>query len=64
MKIVFIILVLVVVSCAPKESYFRTCNIKFMNNYLDKCQDHCLYEDDGYNCKYICAAVAEKKYCN
>jgi hypothetical protein len=63
MKIVYIILILIISGCSPRYSPHRSCNIEFMNTYLDKCQEHCLYEDDGYDCKDTCVEYAEEKYC-
>ncbi len=64
MRIAFIVLVILIAACAPRFTSFKTCEIKYMNTYLEKCQKHCTYEDDGYNCKEACVETAKEKYCN
>lgn len=65
MRIAYIITILMLLSCSPSEkSLFPRCNIEFMNTYLDRCQEHCGYEDEGYNCEDTCIEYAKEKYCN
>lgn len=64
MKILYIVLILSLTSCTSRNKFYKTCNIEFMNTYLERCQEHCGYEDDGYNCSETCLEAAEARYCN
>lgn len=65
MKLLILVSTLIFSACSSnKASALQSCNIEFVNTYLEKCQSHCGYEDSGYNCADTCFETAKMRYCN